>query len=126
MTGPAPTAPTAPTADGPAATGGGQRPVPEGMPHLHVPDEPAGRKQEWLREVHGGAELEQVVCGPDGIVPWLWARWRSLGVTGFTEEDLAGITAGYRREIWLWLAGERTWAHCCSGLLGRIGRRVPG
>jgi hypothetical protein len=30
----------------------------------------------------------------------------------------------YRRELWLWLAGERTWAHACSGLVGRVGRRL--
>ena len=34
------------------------------------------------------------------------------------------IVADYRREIWLWLAGERTWAQCCSGLIGRITRRL--
>ena len=28
--------------------------------------------------------------------------------------------------VWLWLAGERTWAQCCSGLIGRINRRVAG
>jgi hypothetical protein len=33
---------------------------------------------------------------------------------------------GYQREIWLWLAGERTWAQCCSGLIGRINRRLAG
>ncbi len=96
------------------------------MPHLHVPDEPGGRKQHWLDAVLGGAEMEEVVSGPDGVARWLWGRWRSLAVAGVTEEDLAAIVAGYRREIWLWLAGERTWTQCCSGLLGRIGRRVPG
>jgi hypothetical protein len=41
-----------------------------------------------------------------------------------SEDDLARIVVEYRREIWLWLAGERTWAQCCSGLIGRIDRRL--
>jgi len=28
------------------------------------------------------------------------------------------------RELWLWLAGERVWSQACSGLLGRVERRV--
>jgi hypothetical protein len=41
-----------------------------------------------------------------------------------SEETLGLIVLGYRREIWLWLAGERTWAQCCSGLVGRINRQL--
>lgn len=37
--------------------------------------------------------------------------------------ELAGACAGYRRELWLWLAGERSWQQCASGLAGRIARR---
>ncbi len=43
-----------------------------------------------------------------------------------SEDELRRIVVGYRREIWLWLAGERTWAQCCSGLIGRISRRLRG
>jgi len=35
------------------------------------------------------------------------------------------IIIGYRRELWLWVMGERTWAQCASGLLGRVQRRLP-
>jgi hypothetical protein len=41
-----------------------------------------------------------------------------------SEEGLERVVLDYRREIWLWLAGERTWAQCCSGLIGRINRRL--
>jgi hypothetical protein len=41
-----------------------------------------------------------------------------------SEDELARIVVDYRREIWLWLAGERTWSQCCSGLIGRVGRRL--
>ena len=35
------------------------------------------------------------------------------------------LLGSYRRELWLWLMGERTWVQCCSGLIGRIERRLP-
>jgi hypothetical protein len=92
-------------------------------PVLHVPDEPTVRAEEWLDAIHAGRELDDVLTGDDGMVAWLWSRWRSLGSAGVSEDELARIVLGYRREVWLWLAGERTWAQCCSGLIGRISRR---
>lgn len=91
---------------------------------LHVPDEPTVRAEEWLRAVNDGADLERVLTGDDGVTSWLWSRWRSLSATGLDERALGGIVFDYRRELWLWLAGERTWAQCCSGLIGRITRRI--
>ena len=93
-------------------------------PVLHVPDEPVARAERWLAAVLDGADLERVLVGDDGVVPWLWTRWRSLTVAGVDEADLERVVLGYRREIWLWLAGERTWPQCCSGLIGRITRRL--
>ncbi|HEX3333166.1 MAG TPA: hypothetical protein VHS57_02435 [Acidimicrobiales bacterium] len=93
------------------------------VPVLHVPDEPTVRAEGWLGAIHQGRELDEVLAGEDGIVAWLWSRWRSLGSAGLSEEDLGRIVLDYRREIWLWLAGERTWSQCCSGLIGRITRR---
>jgi hypothetical protein len=94
-------------------------------PVLHVPDEPLARGEEW----HGavvvqGRPLDEVLGAEDGLVSWLWSRWRSLTAVGLSEEEFARVVIGYRREIWLWLAGERTWAQCCSGLIGRINRRL--
>jgi len=93
-------------------------------PVLHVPDEPTVRAERWLTAVLDGGELEPVLTGADGIVAWLWTRWRILATAGVGEEDLGRIVLGYRREMWLWLAGERTWSQCCSGLIGRIDRRI--
>ena len=92
---------------------------------LHVPDEPLVWAEAWRDEVVGaGRDLEAVLRGPDGLVPWLWSRWRSLASVGMSEEGLERVVLDYRREVWLWLAGERTWAQCCSGLIGRINRRL--
>jgi len=95
-------------------------------PVLHVPDEPTVRAERWLEAVLGGHDLGEVLTAEEGVVQWLWSRWRSLDRVGFGEDDLADVVLGYRREIWFWLAGERTWAQCCSGLIGRVTRRLPG
>jgi hypothetical protein len=99
--------------------------APAEMPRLHVPDEPVDRKRSWLEAIHGGAPISSVLHEADGFDEWLWRRWRSLTAVGVTEEQFVAVVDGYRREIWLWLAGERTWAQCCSGLVGRLGRRAP-
>jgi hypothetical protein len=91
---------------------------------LHVPDEPVVRAERWLRAVQEGQDFDTVLTGADGLSTWLWSRWRSLTTVGVDEAALTAIVAEYRRELWLWLAGERTWAQCCSGLIGRIARRT--
>jgi hypothetical protein len=91
---------------------------------LHVPDEPTVRAEQWLAAVHEGREFERVLTDDNGIVPWLWSRWRSLASNGMNEEEFGRIVLDYRRELWLWLVGDRTWVQCCSGLIGRITRRV--
>jgi hypothetical protein len=97
------------------------------LPVLHVPDEPAVLAEGWLAAVLDGRELDGVLGDEDGgVTAWFWSRWRALASVGLSEQGLGQIVLGYRREIWLWLAGERTWAQCCSGLIGRINRRLAG
>jgi hypothetical protein len=97
------------------------------VPVLHVPDEPTTRAEDWLAAVLDGRDLDSVLTDEgEGVTAWLWSRWRSLASTGLSEEALGQIVLGYRREVWLWLAGERTWVQCCSGLIGRINRRLAG
>jgi hypothetical protein len=93
---------------------------------LHVPDEPTARAERWRRALDDGQDLESVLTGAEGVTSWLWSRWRSLTAFGLDEQGLGAIVDDYRRELWLWLAGERTWAQCCSGLIGRITRRIGG
>ncbi len=93
-------------------------------PVLHLPEEPTVRAERWLAAVVDGADLGDVLTGDDGLVDWLWSRWRILASAGMIRDDLARVVVDYRREVWLWLAGERTWAQCCSGLVGRIARRL--
>jgi hypothetical protein len=93
-------------------------------PTLHVPDEPTARADAWLAKVVDGDELATVLRADDGLVPWLWSRWSTLGQVGVTKEEFGDMVVAYRREIWLWLAGERIWTQCCSGLIGRVNRRI--
>jgi hypothetical protein len=94
------------------------------LPTLHVPDEPTVRAEAWLAAVLDGDDLVTVLRAEDGLAAWLWSRWSALGPAGVTRDEFGQIVEGYRREIWLWLAGERIWTQCCSGLVGRIGRRT--
>jgi len=92
-------------------------------PRLHVPDEPVSTRHTWRERVLAGEDIESVVTGGGGIAEWLFGRWRVLTSVGVDEAAFSVLALGYRRELWLWLIGERTWEQCCSGLIGRIGRR---
>ncbi len=94
------------------------------MPSLHVPDEPTGRADAWLSAILEGRDLAEVLQEKDGLIDWLWSRWSSLTQAGISRDDFAAMVVENRRELWLWLAGERTWVHACSGLLGRVTRRI--
>ena len=98
--------------------------LPASFAHLHLPDEPAGRREQWRAAVLGGRDLCDVVGGLDGVAGWLWARWSTLDADGMGEEAFSAVVLGYRRELWLWLTGDRMWEQCCAGLIGRIGRRL--
>jgi hypothetical protein len=92
---------------------------------LHVPDEPVGRFEDWRAALRDGRDIGEVLSGDDGVTAWLWARWRApLAASALDEDALRRIVGDYRRELRLWLEGDRTWAQCCSGLIGRITRRL--
>jgi hypothetical protein len=94
------------------------------LPTLHVPDEPKARADAWLAAVLDGDDLTEVLHAETGFVPWLWSRWSAVSKAGLTRAEFEDVVLGYRREIWLWLAGERVWSQCCAGLVGRVGRRT--
>lgn len=58
---------------------------------------------------------------------WLWRRWRTeLSPFGFAPRELRGVLAGDRRELWLWLMGDRPFAQLADGVAGRVLRRLRG
>ncbi len=42
-----------------------------------------------------------------------------------SREDFVEVVIANKRELWLWLMGERQWIQFLSGLAGRVVRRLP-
>jgi alkylation response protein AidB-like acyl-CoA dehydrogenase len=58
------------------------------------------------------------------LAPLLWEEWGALlEPRGWRRAAFQQVVASYHNELRLWLVGERPWAHCVSGLAGRVLRR---
>jgi hypothetical protein len=100
------------------------RTVPE--VRLALPPEPVDLRARTrkLAEQDPAAALAMLGEG-EWILGRLWERWGgALGPVGIGRERLRQIAVDYRRELWLWVMGERTWDQCAGGLLGRVRRRL--
>jgi hypothetical protein len=98
-----------------------------GAPGLSLPEEPVElrRRTRALVEEDPGQGAAVVDAGAFLADP-LWERWGpALEAAGMDRDRFGGIVTGYRRELWLWVMGERTWAQSAGGLLGRVRRRLP-
>ena len=98
-----------------------------GAPGLSLPEEPVElrRRTRALVEQDPGQGAAVVDAGAFVADP-LWVRWGpALEAAGMDRGGFDAIVAGYRRELWLWVMGERTWAQSGGGLLGRVQRRLP-
>jgi hypothetical protein len=96
-------------------------------PDLSVPEEPVElrRRTRALVEQDPARGAALVDDGAFLADP-LWQRWGpALEAAGLSRDRFGEIVAGYRRELWLWVMGERTWAQSAGGLLGRVKRRLP-
>ena len=96
-------------------------------PGLSLPEEPVElrRRTRALVEQDPGQGAAVVDAGAFVADP-LWERWGpALAAAGMDRDRFGAIVAGYRRELWLWVMGERTWAQSGGGLLGRVRRRLP-
>jgi hypothetical protein len=96
-------------------------------PDLPLPEEPLALR------LHTRALVEEapdrgaaLVDAGSWIADPLWEHWGpALERAGMDRGRFLGIVAGYRRELWLWVMGERTWSQAAGGLLGRVQRRIP-
>jgi hypothetical protein len=101
-------------------------PVPE--VRLALPPEPVDlrARTRTLAEQDPSAAIAMLGEG-EWILGQLWQRWgAALEPLGIGRERLRQIAVEYRRELWLWVMGERTWDQCAGGLLGRVQRRLGG
>jgi hypothetical protein len=94
---------------------------------LALPEEPVELRRRTRALVEQDPERgAAVVDGGSWIADPLWERWGpALQRAGLDRDGFQRIVAGYRRELWLWVMGERTWAQSAGGLLGRVQRRLP-
>jgi hypothetical protein len=101
--------------------------VSRAAPTLSVPEEPVElrrRTRALIEEdpTRGAAVVDAGLW----IADPLWERWGpALEPAGMPRGRFDQVVAAYRRELWLWVMGERTWAQSAGGLLGRVRRRLP-
>jgi hypothetical protein len=87
-------------------------------------DEPVGLRARAATDPD--AVQAEIASGRLVAAP-LWKAWRpALAPAGVRRAELVAILQGYGYELWLWAAGERTWAQCLEGLAGRVNRRTEG
>lgn len=94
---------------------------------LEAPPEPVELKHRLRRRVLDRPGTWHGRAAKTGLfVDWAWEQWApTLTAWGVTHSQLGDVVGGYRQELWLWLMGERTWAHTVEGLIGRVRRRTP-
>jgi hypothetical protein len=66
-----------------------------------------------------------LLVGSDEVAAHLWGRWgHDLEAADMPRGEFLAVLAGYQRELWYWLWGNRTWQQCSQGLAGRLARRA--
>lgn len=96
---------------------------PADMPRLAEPVVPAtARGPGGRRDVHPAAVEELVTTLADAAAE-TWGP--ALATHGRDALWLRRLVGTYRRELWLWLVGERRWDPVEAGLAGRVARRLP-
>jgi hypothetical protein len=91
---------------------------------LRTPAEPDELRRLWRRSVLDGEPWEPAAASDVGSL--LWEHWgRTLQAAGMDSEAFTAVLVGYRRELWLWMIGERQWEPAIAGLVGRVRRRLP-
>lgn len=98
----------------------------DGGPRLELPEEPLDVKaslRDSLLEGHDWREgFDDDIC----VAIWLWKLWQpALEPYGVSREDFFDHVTAHRRELWLWLIGDRQWLQFVTGLAGRVVRRLP-
>lgn len=95
-------------------------------PSLALPEEPAELRAQLRHAVLGGADWAGTFGQDLGLGEFLWSQWGPvLGPAGMDRAAMASVVAGYRRELWYWLLGDRIWPQVATGLAGRLLRRLP-
>ena len=95
-------------------------------PLLELPPEPEGLRVGLRDALLGGGDWRDGFSDDICVGVWLWSRWQpALEPAGCTREEFVDIVVANRRELWLWLVGDRRWEQYVTGLAGRVLRRLP-
>ena len=98
----------------------------DGGPRLEFPEEPVDLKAGLRDALLDGADWRDGFSDDICIGLWLWGKWQpALEPAGCTREEFVDAVVAYKRELWLWLAGDRQWLPFLTGLAGRVVRRMP-
>ncbi len=98
----------------------------DGGPRLELPEEPVDIKTALRDALLDGHKWQDGFSDDICIGLWLWGQWRpALEPGGLSREDFVDVVIANRRELWLWLIGDRQWLQFITGLAGRIVRRLP-
>lgn len=90
-------------------------------PELAVVAEPVALREQWWDAERRGVVRPELVTA---VAEHLWVQW-ATPLAAVDATWLVDVARGYRRELWLWLVGERTWEQALDGLIGRVIRRLP-
>ena len=94
-------------------------------PTFDAPPEPAGLRVSWRAGLLDGEPW--AAAGGELLVDHLWAAWSDhLEARRADRGFLADVVTGYRRELWLWMLGDRRWEPVIDALAGRVARRLVG
>ena len=98
----------------------------DGGPRLELPEEPVDLKTGLRGALLDGQDWREGVADDTCVAIWLWRLWQpALEPYGMSREDFVDQVVAYRRELWLWLIGDRQWLQFVTGLAGRVVRRLP-
>ncbi len=96
------------------------------VPVLEFPPEPEDLRVGLREALLAGGDWRVGFSDDICIGVWLWSRWQPvLEPAGCGREEFVEIVVANRRELWLWLLGDRRWEQYVTGLAGRVIRRLP-
>lgn len=96
------------------------------VPRLEFPEEPEELRVALRDALLAGGDWRDGFSDDICIGVWLWSRWQpALEPAGCSREEFVAIVESTRRELWLWLLGDRRWEQYVTGLAGRVVRRLP-
>lgn len=94
---------------------------------LEAPPEPRSLREAMRGHLLDGGDWEDGYGPGLGVGATLWEAWGpQLRAHGMDEAALDAAVRGYRREVWFWVLGDRSWQQIAGGLAGRVARRLPG